>query len=166
MKDIKSILKERHDDVEDFTIIRQDSVVAAFGQILKALTAALAAIAAISLGVAGIGIMNVMLVSVNERTGEIGLLKALGAENRQILAAFITEASLLSSTGGAVGVLGGYALTALVRRVWPAFPAQVPTWAVVSAVIVAFGVGLAFGALPARRAARMDPVFALARGHR
>ena len=164
--DVKHILEERHDDVEDFTIIRQDSLVSAFGQILRALTAALAAIAAISLGVAGIGIMNVMLVSVSERTGEIGLLKALGAENRQILMAFITEASLLSSLGGVVGVIGGYALTGLVRSLWPVLPAHVPSWAVVSAVVVAVGVGLAFGALPARRAARMDPILALARGKR
>ena len=159
----KSILKERHDGVEDVTIIKQDSVVKAFDKILSVLTAALAGIAAVSLGVAGIGIMNVMLVSVSERTGEIGLLKALGAARGQILAAFFAEAALLSSLGGVIGVAGGYGITALARRYWPALPAHAPSWAVVAAVVVAVGMGLVFGALPARRAGRLDPVTALAR---
>jgi putative ABC transport system permease protein len=145
------------------TVIKQDSVLAAFGKILSVLTGALAAIAAVSLGVAGIGIMNVMLVSVNERTGEIGLLKALGAGSRQILGAFLLEASVLSTIGGALGVVGGYALAALIRFRWPVLPAVPPTWAVVSAIVVAVGVGLAFGALPARRASRLEPVAALAK---
>ena len=165
-KDVVSILKERHDNVEDVTVIRQDSVLAAFDKILRVLTSALAAIAAISLGVAGIGIMNVMLVSVTERTAEIGLLKAVGADSRQVLGAFLVEASLLSTIGGALGVAGGYALAALARHLWPALPAQPPGWAVVAALVVAVGVGLGFGAMPARRAARLDPVLALARrGH-
>jgi len=161
--DVVAILRERHDGVDDVTVIRQDTVLAAFEQILVVLTAVLAAIAAISLAVAGVGIMNVMLVSVTERTGEIGLLKALGAGRRQILAAFLAEASLLSSLGGAVGMAGGYSLAALIRLLWPALPAHPPGWAVASAVAVAIGVGLAFGALPALRAARLDPVVALAR---
>jgi len=162
-KDIVGVLKERHEGVEDVTVIKQDSLLSAFGKILSVLTGALAAIAAVSLGVAGIGIMNVMLVSVNERTGEIGLLKALGAGSRQILGAFLLEASVLSTIGGALGVLGGYALAALIRYHWPVLPAVPPGWAVVSALVVAVGVGLAFGALPARRASRLDPVAALAK---
>jgi putative ABC transport system permease protein len=162
-RDVIGILKERHEGVEDITVIKQDSLLAAFGKILSVLTGALAAIAAISLGVAGIGIMNVMLVSVNERTGEIGLLKALGAGSRQILGAFLLEASVLSSIGGALGVVGGYALAALIRFHWPVLPAEPPNWAVASALVVAVGVGLAFGALPARRASRLDPVAALAK---
>ena len=161
--DVKAILKERHDDTEDVTIIKQDSMIQAFGKILGVLTAALAAIAAISLGVAGIGIMNVMLVSVTERTGEIGLLKALGAESGQILTAFLAEASLLSSAGGALGVAGGYALAGAARWFWPALPAHAPSWAVAAALVVAVAVGLVFGAVPARRASRLDPVLALAR---
>ena len=161
--EVKSILKERHDGVEDVTIIKQDSVVKAFDKILSVLTAALAGIAAISLGVAGIGIMNVMLVSVSERTSEIGLLKALGAAKGQILAAFFAEAALLSTFGGMIGVAGGYGITALARRFWPALPAHAPSWAVVAAVVVAVGMGLVFGALPARRAGGLDPVTALAR---
>lgn len=162
-KEAIAILKERHNGVEDVTIIKQDSVLSAFGKILGVLTAGLAAIAAISLAVAGIGIMNVMLVSVNERTGEIGLLKALGAERGQILGLFLVEASILSSAGGAVGVGAGYLLAALVRSLWPALPAEPPNWAVGSALVVAAGIGVTFGAIPARRAARLDPVLALAR---
>jgi putative ABC transport system permease protein len=107
--------------------------------------------------------MNVMLVSVNERTSEIGLLKALGAGSRQILGAFLLEASVLSTVGGALGVVGGYALAAVIRYHWPVLPAVPPGWAVISAIVVAVGVGLAFGALPARRASRLDPVAALAK---
>lgn len=161
--EVKAVLKARHDGIEDVTIIKQDSVVKAFDQILSVLTAALAGIAAVSLGVAGIGIMNVMLVSVSERTGEIGLLKALGASRGQILAAFFMEAALLSSLGGALGVAGGYAITALTRKVWPALPAHAPAWAIALAVVVATSMGLVFGALPARRAGALDPVTALAR---
>ena len=161
--DVRGILKERHNNVEDITLIRQDTLVAAFGKILGVLTAALAAIAAVSLGVAGIGIMNVMLVSVTERTGEIGLLKAIGADGGQILAAFLAEASLLSSLGGILGIASGYALSALARYLWPALPAHAPAWAIVAALVVAVGVGVVFGAMPARRAARLDPVLALAR---
>ena len=162
-KEAVAILKERHEGIEDVTIIKQDSVLSAFGRILRVLTAALAAIAAISLAVAGIGIMNVMLVSVSERTGEIGLLKALGAERGQIFGVFLVEASVLSSAGGVLGVLSGYALSALVRSLWPALPAEPPGWAVASALVVAAVIGVGFGSIPARRAARLDPVLALAR---
>lgn len=163
-REVRGILEARHDGVEDITVIKQDSLVAAFDKILSVLTAALVAIAAISLAVAGVGIMNVMLVSVNERTPEIGLLKALGAESGQVLAAFLTEAAILSSLGGLCGILTGYALTALARWLWPVLPAHVPAWAVLTAVVVAITVGLVFGALPARRASRLDPVLALGRG--
>lgn len=161
--DIVSILKARHEGVEDITVIQQDSIIASLGKILGALTVVLGAIAAISLAVAGIGIMNVMLVSVTERTGEIGLLKALGAESRQVFQVFLVEASLLSIAGGVLGLLAGYGLAALVRYVWPAFPAEPPPWAVVAGVAVAIGVGLGFGSVPARRAARLDPRAALGR---
>jgi len=159
--DIVSILRERHDGVEDVTIIQQDSVIASLEKILGVLTAALVAIATISLAVAGIGIMNVMLVSVTERTAEIGLLRALGAERAQILTLFLVEATLLSTVGGTLGILAGYGLAAGVRVIWPTFPAHPPVWAVAAGVIVALGVGLGFGAIPARRAARLDPKLAL-----
>ena len=161
-RDIVSILRERHDDVEDVTIIRQDSVIASLEKILGVLTVALAAIAAISLAVAGIGIMNVMLVSVSERTAEIGLLRAIGAERSQVLSVFLAEATLLAAAGGAVGIVAGYGLAAGVRAIWPAFPAHPPGWAVAAGVVVALAVGLGFGAIPARRAAGLDPKRALA----
>jgi len=159
---ILALLKERHDHTEDVTVVTQDSVMSTFGNILAILTAALAGIAAISLTVAGVGIMNVMLVSVSERIREIGLLKALGATPRQLLQVFLLEAAILSTAGGLLGLLIGFAAAAMLRGFYPAFPVEPPTWAVVSAIAVSFSVGLLFGALPARRAARLDPVVALA----
>lgn len=156
------VLRERHRE-EDVTILTQDSVVATFSKILALLTAALAGIAAISLTVAGVGIMNVMLVSVSERRSEIGLLKALGATGRQVVTVFLTEAAMLSTAGGAAGLAVAFASTRLFTAVYPGFPIHPPGWAVAAAVAVSASVGLAFGALPARRAARLDPVLALTR---
>ena len=151
---------ERHDE-EDVTVMTQDSVISAASGILGALTLAVAAIAAISLVVAGIGILNVMLVSVSERTGEVGLLRALGAARRQVLAFFLVEAAILSSVGGAAGLGAGYGLARLLARIYPALPAAPPVWAVWASLATALGVGLTFGLLPARHAARLDPVEAL-----
>ncbi len=157
------VLKERHDDTEDVTIFTQDAVLSTFGRILSILTAALAGIASVSLTVAGIGIMNVMLVSVTERTGEIGLLKALGVTRGQVLAAFLAESAILSTAGGALGLAAGFLAGRAIRGIYPAFPVQPPAWAVWGAIGVSLAVGMLFGALPARRAARLDPVVALAR---
>ncbi len=159
---VMSILKERHDNEEDVTVLTQDSVLGAFNRILGALTLALAGIAAISLSVAGIGIMNVMLVSVSERTPEVGLLKALGAPPREILKVFLVEAVLLSAAGGVLGLLIGYAGSGVLGQAFPALPARPPTWAVFAALAVSLLSGALFGVLPARRAARLDPVIALA----
>jgi ABC-type antimicrobial peptide transport system permease subunit len=146
-------------DGSDFTA---EDVIASFNRILALLTAALAGIAAVSLSVAGIGIMNVMIVSVSERTREIGLRKAVGVTAPQVLLAFLVEAALLSSAGGLLGVAVGIGGTRLVQALYPSFPIEPPSWAVPAAVIVSTSVGLVFGALPARRAARLDPVAALA----
>ena len=162
-KQVLRILSERHGGEEDVTILTQDSVITAFNRILAALTLSLAGIAAVSLSVAGIGIMNVMLVSVSERTSEIGLLKAIGATPRDIQRVFLVEAILLSLTGGLVGLLAGYAGAAVLGQAFPALPARPPLWAVAAALVVSFGAGIGFGVLPARRAARLDPVTALAR---
>jgi putative ABC transport system permease protein len=159
---IVDVLTERHGE-EDVTVIAQDAVVSTFGQILTVLTAVLAGIAAISLAVAGVGIMNVMLVSVAERTREIGLLKALGAEPRQVMGMFLWEAAMLSTAGGCAGLVLGYLCVAAARVLYPAFPVEPPPWAVASALTLSVGVGLVFGVLPARRAAALDPVIALAR---
>ncbi len=161
-REVLAILKARHNDEEDVTILTQDSVLGAFNRILGALTVGLAGIAAISLSVAGIGIMNVMLVAVSERTAEIGLLKALGAPPSRILGVFLFESVLLSLAGGLLGLLGGYGGARVLVHLFPELPASPPGWAVAAALLVSLGAGALFGALPARRAARLDPVTALA----
>lgn len=158
---IVRVLRERHGE-EDVTAITQDAVLSAFSSILGALTMALGGIAAVSLAVAGVGIMNVMLVSVSERTREVGLLKALGAGRGQILAAFLAEAILISTAGGLVGLALGWGAVLLLVAIYPALPASPPTWAVLAAFSLSVATGAVFGVLPARRATRLDPVTALA----
>jgi putative ABC transport system permease protein len=158
---VVELLEERHGE-QDVTCLTQDAVLAGFNAILTALTLALAAIAAISLAVAGTGIMNVMLVSVSERTREVGLLKALGAGRPQILAVFLVEAVLLSAAGGVLGLLIGAAGVRLLVAVYPDLPASPPAWAVAAALGLSVVVGAASGVMPARRATRLDPVLALA----
>jgi putative ABC transport system permease protein len=158
---IVQVMTERHGE-EDVTVITQDAVLTAFTSILNALTLALAGIAAISLAVAGVGIMNVMLVSVSERTREVGLLKAVGAGAGQILAAFLAEAVLISTSGGLLGLLLGWVAVRVLVAVFPALPATPPHWAVAAAFSLSVAVGVVFGVLPARRATRLDPVLALA----
>ncbi len=155
------LVAERHRE-EDVTAITQDAVLGALTSILRALTLALAGLASISLAVAGVGIMNVMLVSVSERTREIGLLKAIGAERRQILLAFLAEAVLISFTGGLLGLSVGWLAVRGLVLLYPALPASPPAWAVAAALLLSVAVGAVFGVLPARRATRLDPVAALA----
>ena len=154
------LLAERH-RAEDVTVITQDAVVSTLDSILGVLTLALAAIASVSLTVAGVGIMNVMLVAVSERRHEIGLLKALGANTTQILAVFIAEAAVLSTLGGLVGLGTGWAAVVAFVQVYPTFPAATPVWAVVASLVMSMVVGVFFGVVPARRAAHLDPVEAL-----
>lgn len=156
------VLTERHDE-EDVTVMTQDAVMGSLDSILTVLTAAIAGIAAISLTVAGVAIMNVMLVSVTERTSEVGLLKALGVTRKQVVAAFLVEAAILSTAGGVLGLLGGFAGVLTARALWPSFPVTTPAWAVAASLVVSLAVGLAFGSLPASRASRLDPVLALGR---
>ncbi|MCU0303782.1 MAG: ABC transporter permease [Thermoanaerobaculales bacterium] len=157
---VLDLLAARH-RVEDVTVITQDAVVSTFNSVFDVLTLALVAIASVSLTVAGVGIMNVMLVAVAERRREIGLLKALGASTRQVLGVFIAEASVLSSLGGLIGLAAGWLAVRAFVQVYPTFPAAAPSWAVAASLAVAVGVGIVFGAVPARRAARLDPVQAL-----
>lgn len=162
-KEVRRILRERHGGQEDVTIITEDAVSSAFDKILVALTLALGGIAAVSLAVAGILIMNVMLIAVSQRTSEIGLLKALGASPRQIRFLFFAEAACLSGIGAAVGSVLGQIGSFIIRQVYPAVPAYAPVWAVIAALALAITTGIAFSVLPARRAAALDPALALAR---
>jgi len=159
---VLEILTERHGE-EDVTLLTQDAVLTSLGGILRALTLGLGAIAAISLAVAGIGIMNVMLISVAERKSEIGLLKALGAKRFEILLLFLCEASLLSIAGGIVGVVAGWALVKTVVLIYPSLPATTPLWAVASVMGLATAIGPLFGSVSAWKAAKLDPVRALTR---
>jgi putative ABC transport system permease protein len=161
-RDVTEILKTRHRGQEDVTVITQDSVLATFDGIFRALTAALAGIASISLLVAGVLIMNVMLVAVSQRTREIGLLKALGANRRQVTRLFLTEAVILSIFGAVAGTVVGYAAVGLMKGLYPNLDFTPPLWAVAGAFAVAVACGMLFGILPARRAARLDPIAALA----
>lgn len=161
--DIRRIITERHQGEEDITVITQDAVLATFDRIFRALTMTLGGIAAISLAVAGVLIMNVMLVSVSQRTGEIGLLKALGAPRRRIIVLFVTEAILLSGCGAAVGLALGQLGSWAIGQLYPDLPVGAPLWAIIAATVTALLSGLVFGIMPARRAADLDPVEALAK---
>ena len=159
--DVESIIKDRHDGEDDVTVITQDAVLSTFDRVLSALTFGLAGIAAISLLVAGVLVMNVMLVSIAERTSEIGLLKALGATPAQIQVLFIAEAIALSFVGGLVGLAVGAAGAAVIDAAYPALSVRPPPWALGAAISIALATGVGFGVAPARRAARLDPVRAL-----
>ena len=163
MRQATALIKTRHDGEEDVTVITQDAVLATFDRVLGALTAGVAGVAAISLAVAGVLVMNVMLVSVAQRTSEIGLLKALGTPAATIRALFLTEAAMLSVAGAVVGYLVGQAGAFAVRTAYPTFPAWPPTWAVVAALGTALSTGVLFGVLPARKAAALEPVAALSK---
>jgi putative ABC transport system permease protein len=161
--DISAELEARHGGAEDFSVITQEQLLSSFSQITDLLTYALAGIAGISLLVGGIGVMNIMLVSVTERTREIGVRKALGATNGDVLSQFLLEAVLLSVLGGLVGIAIGVGVSALL----PILSSNLPTAVTWAAVGLAFGVsaliGVVFGVLPAYRSARLQPVEALRR---
>ncbi|MCC7548159.1 MAG: ABC transporter permease [Burkholderiales bacterium] len=159
----EAILQERHDGERDVTVVTQDAVLETFDRILRALTLAVGGIAGISLAVSGILVMNVMLIAVSQRRQEIGLLKAVGATRAQIRVLFLIEALLLAMLGAAAGLALGLAGSALIRRLYPALPAYAPSWAIAAALLTAALTAIVFTLLPARRAARLDPVLALSR---
>lgn len=158
---IQSIIRKRHEGDDDITIISQDALLATFNDILRVVTLTLFSIASISLLVAGVMIMNVMLVTVSQRTAEIGLLTALGSSRLQILQLFLAESALLSLLGSIAGMFIGLSLAQLIALRFPEFPIHTPIWAVLLALCVAIVTGVLFGLLPAARASRLDPVKAL-----
>jgi putative ABC transport system permease protein len=158
---IKDILIRRHAHKEDFTIQTQGAMLSTMNTILSVLTAVLGGIAGISLLVGGIGIMNIMLVSVRERTREIGIRKALGARNKDIMAQFMIEAITLSGAGGVIGILLGVGLALLIPLFVTVLPTSVSAWSIIMAFTFSAAVGVFFGVYPARKAALQDPIHAL-----
>jgi putative ABC transport system permease protein len=157
---IKRVLTARHGR-EDFTITTQEDMLRTLSNILDILTMAVGALGSISLLVGGVGIVTIMTIAVSERTSEIGLMVALGAPRRTILALFLGEAVALSALGGVIGLLLGFGVAQLLHLALPALPVHTPLSFVLLAEGVAIAIGLLAGVLPARRAARLDPVQAL-----
>lgn len=155
----RNILRWRHGQ-EDFEIQTNKPFLDLILQVSTALTVFLGTVAGISLIVGGIGIMNVMLVSVSERTGEIGLRKAIGAKSSTILWQFLIEAIVLSTIGGAIGIILGFGGSSLISRFAPV-KAPIPPWAVVLSLGISSGIGIVFGIAPARKASSLDPIQAL-----
>jgi putative ABC transport system permease protein len=162
--EVTNLLRRRRDvgplEENDFEIHTNESMTQAFNQLSQVITIAGFGVCLLSLVVGGIGILNIMLVSVTERTREIGIRKALGARKRRILGQFATEAVMLALVGGAIGVAVGFGL-AFLGRWMLGFPTVVPPWAVALSLGMSSGVGLIFGIYPAARAARLDPVEAM-----
>ena len=159
---MERVLRERHHGELDFTITTQTGMLETLDRVIRIVSGAIVGIGAISLLVGAIGILTMMWISVNERTAEIGLAKAIGATPRQILWLYLSEAALISIAGGVLGLVVGMGLAQLIRAAVPALPVQTPIPYVVLAMVVSLAVGLTSGFLPARRAAAMDPVEALA----
>lgn len=162
--EIAAVLRARHElapgEPDDFMVRSQTDVTAMRSQMTRTMTGLLASIAGVSLIVGGIGIMNIMLVSVTERTREIGLRMAVGAQGRDVLRQFLVEAAVLSLVGGLAGAALGFGVSAALTRLL-AWPTAIPAEAVAAAVAFAGAIGIAFGFYPARRAARLDPIEAL-----
>lgn len=157
---VKSTLMARHGR-EDFTITTQEDMLRTLSNILDILTMAVGALGAISLMVGGVGIVTIMTIAVSERTGEIGLMVALGAPRRTILALFLGEAVALSAIGGLMGLALGFGLAQIIHLAVPALPVHTPLTFVLLAEGIAIAIGLLAGVLPARSAAQLDPVEAL-----
>jgi len=149
------------DKPDDFGIVTPDKLIESFQGITSGITLAMVFVALVSLLIGGVGVMNIMLVSVTERTREIGVRKAVGAFRRDIVLQFLTEAATLSLLGGAIGVVVGITIPLGVKKVFEALPAQTPLWSVVVGLAVSISVGIFFGLYPAVKASRLDPIEAL-----
>lgn len=157
---ITTVLKERHGR-EDFTLIPQEKALEVLGSVLDVITFAVGALGGISLLVGGVGILTIMTMAVSERTAEIGLLRALGAQEKQVLLLFLGEAILLSALGGLAGLALGVGIAQGLHWLFPSMPVHTPWLFAVLAELSAVSIGLIAGVMPARRAAKLDPVEAL-----
>lgn len=157
---IRNVLTARHGR-EDFTVISQEKALEVLGSVLDVITFAVGALGGISLLVGGVGILTIMTMAVTERTAEIGLLRALGARERQVLTIFLGEAILLSALGGLAGLALGVGIAQALHLVFPALPVHTPWMFAMLAELSAITIGLAAGVVPAQRAAQLDPVEAL-----
>jgi putative ABC transport system permease protein len=156
-------MRDFHEGEEDVTVVSPDAMLSTFSGVLGVLTLGVSGIAAISLVVAGILVMNLMLMSVRQRTAEIGLMKALGATDRTVRNLFLAEAALLALAGAATGVVAGLGTVLVLRGIYPAIPFHAPGWALAAAGGAALGTALLFAWMPATAAARLEPVLALGR---
>jgi putative ABC transport system permease protein len=158
---VVSTMKERHEGEEDITIVTQDALLSGFSDIIQTMTFAVGGIGAISLLVAGILIMNVMLITVSQRTSEVGLLKAIGASSGTVRLLFLSEAVLIALIGASFGLLLSETMLWLASGAYPSIPFTTPWWAKISSLCVALFSAVLFSWLPAQRAANLAPVDAL-----
>lgn len=159
--DVRRLLVDRHQGEEDFTITTQQAMLDVFGNVMRIVTMAVGAIGGISLLVGAVGILTMMWIAVGERTAEIGLLRAVGAQRSQVLGLFLAEAAVLALLGGGLGLALGFSVAGLLRTFFPGIPLGTPAGYAFAALAVSVATGLASGVLPARRAARLDPIEAL-----
>ena len=165
MDEVRSLLRRRRNvkfnEKDNFGIATAESMISQFRDIMGTVVLVTVVISSIGLLVGGIGVMNIMLVSVTERTREIGVRKAIGARRSDITWQFLLEAMTLTAAGGILGILLGYTLSFLIRTFVPQLPSAVPVWSVFTGFLVAVGIGLFFGMWPAVKASRLDPIVAL-----
>ena len=163
--EVRSLLRRRrnvkYSEPDNFGIATAESLIKQFRDIMGTVVLVTVVISSIGLLVGGIGVMNIMLVSVTERTREIGVRKAIGARRRDITWQFLLEAMTLTGAGGVLGILTGCTLSFLIRTFVPSLPSVVPLWSIVAGFVVAVSIGLFFGMWPAMKASRLDPIVAL-----
>jgi putative ABC transport system permease protein len=165
MDEAESLLRRRrgvkHSEPNNFSLTTADTLVKQLDQFTAIVGMVAIAISSVGLLVGGIGVMNIMLVSVTERTREIGVRKAIGATKRDIVLQFLFEAMTLTGVGGIFGIILAVAISFIVMAFLPSLPAMIPLWAVITGLTVSIGIGLVFGVWPARKAAQLDPIEAL-----